>query len=212
MLAGVAQHRGQQFRAAVGDQVLLGEVRRAVDQAHHLDDAHLGEVTGGGLQRAEQVDRDRSRGQLAGGGVDVLAKLADPGLAVLLGDVAGDEQQIAGAGEGQVGGGRRGQRRQADAELGELGLDGGRAHAGKRGGARKKPRHATPRPQFKGREEGHWQGSRGERGNWWPPVWPGWRAWRCCTAASGCRPRRNSRPSRWRCCCSACCHVGTGWR
>ena len=51
------------------------------------------------------------------------AELADPGLAVLARDVAGDEHQLAAAHEGHVGGGGHGQRRQRDAQGIESGLD-----------------------------------------------------------------------------------------
>ena len=44
------------------------------------------------------------------------SELADPGLAVAFGDVAGQEDQVAGAHERHVGRGRRGHRRQGDAE------------------------------------------------------------------------------------------------
>ena len=70
----------------------------------------------GRVQRAEQVDGDGARGLLAGGGVDVLAELADPRLAVLAGNVAGDEDEVAGAHERHVGGGGRGDRGQRDAD------------------------------------------------------------------------------------------------
>ena len=49
------------------------------------------------VQRAQQVDRDRARRRLACFGGHVRAELADPGLAVLLGDVPGQEDQVAGA-------------------------------------------------------------------------------------------------------------------
>ena len=51
------------------------------------------------------------------------AELADPGLAVLAGDVAGQEHQVAGLHEGHVGGGGHGDRRQRDAELRQLVVD-----------------------------------------------------------------------------------------
>mgnify|MGYP000511679598 CR=1 FL=1 len=39
MRAGVSEDLAEQFRAAVGDQMLFGEGRGRVDQAHDLDDA-----------------------------------------------------------------------------------------------------------------------------------------------------------------------------
>eukprot|EP01137_Pigoraptor_chileana_P028249 Opistho-2@11896 len=129
MGAAIAEDLGQQLGAAVGHQVLLGEVGRAVDQAHHLDDAaDLVQVADGGVQGAQQVDGDGAGGGLAGGGVDIAAQLAGPDLALALGDMAGDEDQIAGAHEGHVGGSRHGQRRQGDAQGVEGVVDGGAAH------------------------------------------------------------------------------------
>ena len=55
----------------------------------------------------------------AGRGVDVAAELADPGLAVALGDVAGQEHEVAAAHERHVGGGRNGERRQRRCRVGE---------------------------------------------------------------------------------------------
>ncbi|MNT81472.1 hypothetical protein D3C71_2080860 [compost metagenome] len=53
-----AEHLGDQLAGAVGDEVLLGEVFRAVDQAHQLDDAlDAVEVSAHGrLQGAHQVN------------------------------------------------------------------------------------------------------------------------------------------------------------
>jgi hypothetical protein len=48
--------------------------------------------------------------------VHILAELADPGLAILLRDVAGQEHQFAGLHERHVGRGGNGHRRQGDVE------------------------------------------------------------------------------------------------
>jgi hypothetical protein len=49
---------------------MLDEVGRAVDEAGDANDPlDLVEVADGGVQRAEQVDRDGARRLLAGGGV-----------------------------------------------------------------------------------------------------------------------------------------------
>ena len=53
----------------------------------------------------------------------VAAELADPHLAVALGDVAGQEDQVAAAHEGHVGAGRNRERRQGDVEVGEAVVD-----------------------------------------------------------------------------------------
>ena len=97
---------------------------RAVDEARDADDAlDLVEVADGGVQRAEQVDGDGARRLLAGRGGHVAAELADPDLAVALGDVAGQEDEVAAAHEGHVGAGRNGERRQRDVEVGEAVVD-----------------------------------------------------------------------------------------
>src|SRR5678815_2294309 len=93
----------EELGAAVGHQVVLGEVGRAVDEARDAHDAlDLVEVADRGVERAEQVDRDRARRLLAGRRVHVAAELANPGLAVALGDVAGEEDKISRANEGHV--------------------------------------------------------------------------------------------------------------
>ena len=69
-----------------------------------------------------------ARRLLAGGGRHVLAELADPGLAVALGDVAGEIDEVARAHEGHVRAGRDRQGRQGDVEVGESVVD--RGHGG----------------------------------------------------------------------------------
>jgi hypothetical protein len=52
-----AEHLAQQLAAAVGDQVLLGEVTCGVDQAHHFDDAlDLVQVAHCSVQGAHQIN------------------------------------------------------------------------------------------------------------------------------------------------------------
>ncbi len=47
----------QQRRGAIGDNMLLGIVRRGVHQAHHLDDSRDPvEITERCMQRAKQID------------------------------------------------------------------------------------------------------------------------------------------------------------
>ena len=63
MCALGAEDFGEQLTATVGDEVLFGEVGRAVDQAHHLDDAFdLVQVAHCSMQRAQQVDGDGACG------------------------------------------------------------------------------------------------------------------------------------------------------
>ena len=68
-------------------------------------------------------------------GVHVAAELADPDLAVALGDVAGKEDQVAGAHERHVGAGGNRQRRQGDVEVGEAVVDRGHGAVGHGGRA-----------------------------------------------------------------------------
>ncbi|MNG17026.1 hypothetical protein D3C84_1009840 [compost metagenome] len=116
-----AEHFGEELAGAVGHQMLFGEGADRVHEAHHLDDAlDLVQVAHGRVQRAEQVDGDGARGLLAFVGADVGAELADPDLAVLLGDVARQEHEVAGLHERHVGGGGCGHRGQGNAEAGKL--------------------------------------------------------------------------------------------
>ena len=103
-----AEDLAEQLRAAVGHQVLLGEVGRAVDQAHArltMRSTLSRSPTAACSVPSRSIATARAA-LLAGGGGHVAAELADPGLAVALGDVAGEEDQVAGAHEGHVGGGR----------------------------------------------------------------------------------------------------------
>src|SRR5688500_17893055 len=84
----------EHLRRAVGDEVLLGEAGRAVDQDEQLDDAlDAGEIDGRHLQRAEEIHRDRACGFLSFGGGHGLGEAADPWLALACGDVTGDEER-----------------------------------------------------------------------------------------------------------------------
>ena len=129
MLAGFAEDFAQQFAAAVGDQMLLGVAGAGVDQAHDLDDAldAIQIAAAGMLQRAHQIHGHGAGCLLAFFGRHVLAQLADPGLAVLLGDMAAEEHQIAGLHIGQVGGCRHGHFGQGDVQGFEFFID---AHDG----------------------------------------------------------------------------------
>ena len=102
----------------------LGELAGALDQAHYLDDAfHPFKITRRRLQRAEQINRNGACRKFAFGRAHVAAQLPHPRFAVALGDVAGQEDQLPAAHEGQVGGGRCGHSRQGDAEFGQSGCD-----------------------------------------------------------------------------------------
>src|ERR1700682_1499388 len=62
MLAALAENVGEQLGCAVGHEMLLGEVERRVDEAHHLDDAcHAVQVADVRVQRRDEVDRDGAR-------------------------------------------------------------------------------------------------------------------------------------------------------
>ncbi|MNE97650.1 hypothetical protein D3C80_1960300 [compost metagenome] len=76
------------------------------------------------LQRGQQVDGDRARCGLAGLGIDVLAQLAGPYLAVLAGDMARQEHGVAGLRGHYIGGGGGVDGRQFDAEAGKGVVDG----------------------------------------------------------------------------------------
>ena len=147
----VAEYLTNQLAGAVGHQMLLGESGRGVDQAHQLDDARdFLQVAHRRLQGAQQVDGNGAGGLLAFGGGHVLAQLADPGLAVFFGDVAADEDEVAGAHEGNVGRRGRGDRGEGDVQFFELGLDG---HDGVFIGACRAGHTALLDPRLRGDDE-----------------------------------------------------------
>ncbi len=175
------------YGAAVGDQVLLGECRRAVDQAHHLDDApDATEIAvAGRSQRAEQVDGDGARRGLAIGRAHGQSELADPGLAVLLRDVAGKKDQLAAAHEGHVGCGRHRERRQADAQGLKAFGDGRHGQPGARIG-RARRSYTVP---MAGPYDAIADALGPARGG--GSRWPAWPAQRCsCSTMAARRPRR----------------------
>src|SRR5664280_2421189 len=68
MRALFGEDLAEQLRAAVGDEMVLGEVGRAVDEAGDANDPlDLVEIADGGVQGAEQIDGDGARCLLAGG-------------------------------------------------------------------------------------------------------------------------------------------------
>ena len=87
----LAEDGHQQLRGPVGHEVLLRERGRAVHEHQQLDDAlDALEVAEGGLQRAQEVDGDgRGPPRVPAAVARPAPELADPGLAVPLGDVAG---------------------------------------------------------------------------------------------------------------------------
>jgi len=108
----------EEFRGAIGDEMLLGKSRGAVDQDHQLDDAaDLFEVAGGGVECAEEVDGDGARGLKPFGGAEIEPKLAGPNFtAFFFGDVTGDKEKIAGADVRDENSGGRFELRQIDIE------------------------------------------------------------------------------------------------
>src|SRR5882672_5015014 len=112
MRAAFPEHRDEELRATVRDQVLLGEIAGRIDEAQRLHDTlDLVEAAERILKRREQIERNRVRRGLAVGGRHVPAELPGPWPAVLARDVPGDEQEIAGSrrhDEGRNGLDRRG--------------------------------------------------------------------------------------------------------
>lgn len=124
VLASVTKYFSQQFAAPVGHQVMFGEVAGRVDQAREFDDAlDFVQVTNGSVQRAHQVYGDRSRRRLAFFRGDVFAELADDDLAVSFGEMAAQEDQVAGLHERHIGGSRGGHGGQGNAQCFELVID-----------------------------------------------------------------------------------------
>jgi hypothetical protein len=86
--------------------MVLDEVGRAVDQARDAHDAlDLVEVADRGVQRAEQVDRDRARRLLAGRGVMSRPSWPTQALPSRLAMWPGEEDEVAAAHERNVGAG-----------------------------------------------------------------------------------------------------------
>jgi len=112
--AVLAEDVREQLRRAVGDEVLLGEVGRAVHHYEELHDARDGvEITGRGVQRREEIDSDRACRQLPLLYVDAGAELPHPRRSVLLRDVTGEEDEPPAAHE-------RHERRDGRRDRGEL--------------------------------------------------------------------------------------------
>src|SRR5712691_13315990 len=115
--SAVAEDLDQQLRGPVGDQMLLGEGRRAVDQHHELDDPRDSvEVADGGVQGAHELDGDRPRRRLPLAGRQPGAELPDPRLAFLPGDVPRHVDEAPRAHEGDVDGPGPSQLGERDAE------------------------------------------------------------------------------------------------
>ena len=90
----------EQFAGAVGHQVLLGEV--GVELTRLMSLTMRLTLFRSPTAACSVPIRSIAIARAAGlpSSVDVLAELADPGLAVLLGDVAGQEHQVAGRTKG----------------------------------------------------------------------------------------------------------------
>ena len=73
MLAGFAEHVGDQVRGAVGDEMLFDEARCRRDEADELDDAlDPGEIAAKrSLRLRQDVDGAEFRGALAGRDIDI---------------------------------------------------------------------------------------------------------------------------------------------
>ena len=80
--------------------MLVCESRGTVDQNLHFDDPpDAVEVTDGSVQRGDQVDGHASGGLFPLFDCEISSKLALPGLAILLGDVAGHKHEAPNAGK-----------------------------------------------------------------------------------------------------------------
>ena len=123
------EHLDQQVRGAVRDRRLLAELGVGVDEHEQLHDpSHAVELADLGLQAREQVEDRECRRGLARRDVDLAAELALVDvLAVAVGPVAGDEDDVADRDRADVAadGGVRGG--ELVAELGEALFGGHRA-------------------------------------------------------------------------------------
>jgi hypothetical protein len=125
VLATVAEDFGEQFGGAVGDEMLLVERRGAVHQHEQLDDApDRIEVAGRCFKSSQQIDGDPARGLFAVRRGEIRAELPGPGLAILLRDMTGDEDQIPAAQERHKGCDRGRNARERDGQGLELLVNG----------------------------------------------------------------------------------------
>ena len=96
--SAIAEYINQEFRGAIGDQMLVCKSRSTVDQNLHFDDPpDEVEVTDGRVQRADEVDGHTSGGLFPLFDCEIRSKLSFPGLPVLLGDVAGHKHEAPNA-------------------------------------------------------------------------------------------------------------------
>src|SRR5262249_17707616 len=107
--AALAEDLDEELGRPVGNDVLLLEIGCAVHEHEELHDARDGvEIARRRVQRRDEVDGDRPRGQLALLNIDTGAELTDPRLAIPLCNVPRQEDQSVAADEGhERGDGRR---------------------------------------------------------------------------------------------------------
>ncbi len=122
----------QQFTAAIGHQVVLGELCCGVDQAGELDDLFDGiqippQTLAGGLKRAHEVNGHRLSSLLSLLRVHGEAELAHPRGAIFFGNVPTQINHLTTDAKGLVGSGGSGHGGKGDLELIQLGVN---AHDG----------------------------------------------------------------------------------
>ena len=95
MLAADSKNFGEQFGCTVRYEMLFNECRRAVDQDHQLDDLpDLIEIADSQIQRRQQVDCYAARSYCSELRGEICAKLSHPVFAVLLRDMARQENPL----------------------------------------------------------------------------------------------------------------------
>lgn len=119
--AFIAEDSNEQIRATVDHLRMFGEIFRRVDETADADDAaHLGQLAEFALERGEQGDGGLAGGLRAGGLIESAADFAGDDVARgVARDVASEEEQFAGAHDGDVVGDRGFGGRERDAEPGE---------------------------------------------------------------------------------------------
>ena len=108
MLTPGAEHGAEQLAAPIGDQVLLGVLRRAVDQAHDFDDfvdvvQVLTDRQTSGVQGAHEINGNPFGSLVALSRAHAESELTGVGLSIFFGDVATEVNPIALDHKGDIG-------------------------------------------------------------------------------------------------------------
>ena len=115
----------QEFAAAIGHQMLLGEGGAGVNQTHDFDNAcDFVQITHSGVQSAQQVNGHCACGCFAFFGLQGETQLAGPNSTCIFGDMTTQKNQVARSHKGHIGRRRCGNGWQGDVKLFDAFVDG----------------------------------------------------------------------------------------